>query len=258
MNIIDTHIHFDDDRFESDRGSVYANAVNAGISGMVVPATTRERWNKVLSVSTQYPNVYPTAGLHPVFVDHHKEEDLQLLDSTLQTGQYVAIGECGLDGFVKNLNYQRQQHFFNSQIELAIKHKLPLIIHARNAVEDVMLAVKLAGGKITGVVHSYNGSLEQALQLIDHGFYLSFGGAITYDRSTRLRKMIKDIPLNSIMVETDAPDQPVQSHTGERNEPAFLAEVVTTVAQIKNLATEEVVNASNLNATHLFNLPGKE
>jgi len=255
MNIIDTHIHFDDDRFDSDRDSVHKTAVKAGISGMVVPATTRDRWHKVFSISTQYPNVYPTAGLHPVFVDQHEEEDLQLLDSTLQSNQYVAIGECGLDGFVKDLDYKRQQYFFNNQIELATKYKLPLIIHARSAVEDVTLAIKSAGSKVMGVVHSYNGSLEQAHQLIDHGFYLSFGGAITYDRATRLRKIVKSLPLDVIMVETDAPDQPVQSHTGERNEPAFLAEVVTTIAEIKNLAIEEVVQTSNRNAIHLFNLP---
>jgi len=222
---------------------------------MIVPATTRARWSKIFSLSEKFNNVYPTAGLHPVFINEHSEDDLQLLDETLKNNRCVALGECGLDGFVKDLDYEKQKYFFTQQIEIAAKHKLPLIIHARNAVEDVTLAIKSNNKNVTGVVHSYNGSLQQAQQLIEQGFLLSFGGAITYDRATRLKKIVKELPLNSIMVETDAPDQPTQTNTGNRNEPACLPEVVSAIAEIKSLPPEEVTRASNANAIRLFNLP---
>jgi len=255
ISIIDTHIHFDDDRFDTDRAPIYTNALNTGVSHMIIPATTRARWSKIFSLTKQYANIHPTAGLHPVFVNDHSEEDLHLLDTTLQNNKCVAVGECGLDGFVKNLDYEKQRYFFTHQIELAAKHKLPMIIHARNAVEDVTLAIKSANGNVTGVVHSYNGSLQQAQQLIDLGFLLSFGGAITYNRATRLRKIVKQLPVDAIMVETDAPDQPTQANTGNRNEPAFIGEVVSAIAEIKGLEPEDIAEASNANAIRLFKLP---
>jgi len=132
---------------------------------------------------------------------------------------------------------------------------MPLIIHARNAVEDVIIAIKSAKKSVAGVVHSYNGSLQQAQQLIDLGFLLSFGGAITYDRATRLRKIIEALPMDAIMVETDAPDQPTQANNGNRNEPSYLCEVVASIATIKKLEHEEVIQKSNANAIRLFNLP---
>ena len=254
-SLIDTHIHFDDERFDADRNTIYNRAINAGVSHMITPATTQARWSKILSLSKQYENVYPTAGLHPAFVNEHNDDDLQLLDESLQNNECIAVGECGLDGFIKDLDYKKQHHFFSHQIELAAKHDLPLIIHARNAVEDVILTIKSANKKVSGVVHSYNGSLQQAQRLIDLGFLLSFGGAITYDRATRLKKILKELPLDAIMVETDAPDQPTQANSGNRNEPAFLREVVTTIAEIKSLDYEDITRASNSNAIRLFNLP---
>ncbi len=255
IGLIDTHIHFDDDRFDHDRESVYNKAISAGVKAMVIPATTQNRWDKVFSLAAQYKAIYPTAGLHPAYIAEHTDEHLSLLESQLQHPDCVAIGECGLDGFIKGLDYNKQQSFFSAQINLAAELQLPLIIHARNAVQDVTQALKSAGKHTTGVIHSYNGSLQQAQLLIDLGFRLSFGGAVTYDRATRLKSTIQALPLESIMVETDAPDQPVQSHGGERNEPACLTEVVATIAEIKNISAEEVAIASNSNACHLFNLP---
>ena len=256
--VIDTHIHFDDDRFDQDRDEVYARALAAGIDKMVIPATTQQRWNKVFAIARQFDNVYPTAGLHPVYIDNHLEAHLTLLESRLHTPECVAVGECGLDRFVKNPDYKKQHTFFVAQIELAAKFKLPLIIHARNAVQDVTLAIKSVTANTAGVIHSYNGSLQQAKQLIDLGYLVSFGGAVTYDRATRLKKLIKALPLDAIMVETDAPDQPVQSHTGERNEPAYLNDVIKTIAHVKNLSAESIANASNENAQRLFKLPTQQ
>lgn len=255
MQAIDTHIHFDDDRFDADRDTVYNNAISAGVSAMVIPATTQARWNKVFSIAQAFPHVYPGAGLHAAYINEHTDEHLVLLKAQLAHPSCIAVGECGLDGFIKNLDYEKQKLFFMAQIDLAAEFKLPLIIHARNAVEDVTLAIKSAGKRTTGVIHSYNGSVQQAEQLIDLGYLLSFGGAITYDRATRLKKTVQALPIESIMIETDAPDQTGHSHSGQRNEPAYLQEVITTIAKIKNIPEEAVTTASNKNACALFNLP---
>ncbi len=253
--LIDTHIHFDDDRFDHDREIAYNNSISAGVTAMVIPATTQKRWDKIFSLAEQYQNIYPTAGLHPAYIEEHTDKHLDLLKIKLQHPACVALGECGLDGFIKGLDYKKQQKFFTAQVSLAAELKLPLIIHARNAVQDVTQTIKTDGNQTSGVIHSYNGSLQQAEQLIELGFLLSFGGAITYDRAKRLKKVVKALPIESMMVETDAPDQTVQSHSGERNEPAWLNEVVSTIADIKNISPKAVTIASNANARRLFNLP---
>lgn len=255
ISLIDTHVHFDNDQYDHDRDAVYDRAIAAGVMQMIIPATTQARWSKIIELSKRYSHIHATAGLHPVFIEQHRDIDLQLLDETLQTGHYIAIGECGLDGFIKELDYKKQQKFFIAQIELAEQHKLPLIVHARNAVQDVTLAIRSAGINCAGVVHSYNGSLQQAEQLIDLGFLLSFGGAITHARATRLRKLLEELPLDAIMVETDAPDQTGALHAGTRNEPAYLPEVLQSIAKIKNLPPDAIAEASNANACRLFNLP---
>ena len=252
--LIDTHVHFDDDRFDQDRDAIYNNAQAASVTTMIIPATTKERWQKIFDLSKKYDNVYPTAGLHPVFIDQHMDSHLTDLKNILAEGHCKAIGECGLDGFHKDLDYERQKYFFTEQLSLAAEIELPLIIHARSAVQDVIQLIKSARNT-RGVIHSYNGSLEQATQLLDLGYLLSFGGAVTYDRATRLRKLLKEIPMQSLMVETDAPDQPTSQHKGERNEPAHLVDVVTTIAEIKGTTSAEIAQQSNANASRLFSIP---
>ena len=250
--LIDTHVHFDDARFDADRDSVYHNAQAAGVDTLIVPATTRDSWQNIIDLSNLYPGVYATAGLHPVFIAQHKQSDLADLAATLINEKCIAVGECGLDRFHKQLDYGKQIDFFKQQIHIAKATNLPLIIHARNAVEDVIQLLKPSG--TFGVIHSYNGSLEQAQQLIKLGFLLSFGGAITYDRATRLRKMITELPLTAIMVETDAPDQPASQYYRQRNEPAFLPGIVDQIAGLKGISSEELTLQSNANAQRLFGI----
>jgi len=251
--LIDTHIHLDDDRFDKDREAICNNALAAGITAMVIPATTQKRWQKIFALTERYENVYPTAGLHPVFIDQHTDDHLADLQNILADNSCKAIGECGLDGFHKELDYEKQKHFFEQQLLIAKEVNLPLIIHARNAVQDVIQLIKSSGSTF-GVIHSYNGSLEQARQLTDLGYLLSFGGAVTYDRATRLHKLVKELPLESLMVETDAPDQPPSQHKGKRNEPAYLTEIVAAIARIKGTTSAEIAQQSNANAKRLFNI----
>lgn len=254
--LIDTHVHFDDNRFDHDRDEVFQRAGNNGVAAMIVPAVTRARWSLVENVALQYKNVFPAAGLHPVFCNQHQRTDLDLLDKKLAAKNCIAVGECGLDGTLSNTTVQK--FYFNAQIELARQYTLPLIIHARNAVEDVILLLRkhqLCNAAGNGVVHSYNGSLHQARRLIDLGYLLSFGGPVTNPGAHKPHTLVKGLPLESIMLETDAPDQTVAKYRGMRNEPAYITEVLQSIAALRDEDANKIASVCNANAQRLFNLP---
>jgi len=168
-------------------------------------------------------------GLHPVFCNKHHTNDLVLLEKKLHEDKPVAIGECGLDGFINNTSLAVQKNYFSVQLELSKQFGLPAIIHARDAVEEVILLLRqhaLDNRNGNGVIHSYNGSLQQAHRLIDLGYLLSFGGPVSYTRSHKVHNLVKKLPLESMMLETDAPDQPTLKNRGNRNEPAYINEVI--------------------------------
>jgi TatD DNase family protein len=284
IELIDTHVHLDDDRFDCDRDQVMARARAAGINCMIVPATTRKRWQKIQSLTDDYKDVHATCGLHPLFVAQHHEDDLNTLEQQISANACIAIGECGLDRYcLKQLQpsclntdtadsdslFARQQFYFESQLELASTFDLPVIVHARQAVEEVILSIRKSPAT-RGVVHSFNGSLQQGFRLIELGYKLSFGGAATYPRANKIRRLIKDLPADSILLETDAPDQPgyaqrsremfpQQDKVGQqnntwRNEPSFLTEVLQTVATLRGESEESVARQCNDNARQLFRL----
>ena len=269
IELIDTHVHLDDDRFDDDRDQVVARANASGVKSMIVPATTRQRWPRLLSIANRYSGIYTACGLHPWFLNEHTESDLTELARHIDRHPCVAIGECGLDRFClgqqletrlePGLNqalkkedlFARQLFFFETQLDIAAKADLPVIVHALQAVDDVILSIKKSAAT-QGVVHSFNGSPQQATRLIDLGYRLSFGGAVTQPRSTKNRRLVQSLPADSILIETDAPDQTGYENRGRRNEPAYLAEVLQTVADLRGASTESVACQCNQNAENLF------
>ncbi len=251
--LIDSHVHFDDPRFDKDRDAVYQRAMQAGVIAMIMPAITAESWPKTKQCSDQYENVFPAYGLHPYFIDQHKPEHLDQLKDWIKKEQPVAVGECGLDYFLPELDQEKQKNFFEAQLEIAKESSLPIIIHARSAVEDVINVIRKSGHN-KGMIHSYNGSLQQAKQLIDLGYYLSFGGAVTYTRANKLRTLIKELPLESMLIETDAPDQPDADHKDQRNEPGFILEILNTFAELRSESRETIAQQTMHNTVRLFNL----
>ena len=199
--------------------------------------------------------LFPAYGLHPMFLSRHQPADLQALADWIEREQPVAVGECGLDFHVQTLDPDAQQHYFQGQLRLARDFDLPLIIHARRAVEAVIVAIRRVGG-LRGVIHSYAGSPEQARQLWDNGFLIGLGGPVTYERAQRLRRLAAQMPLDSLLLETDAPDQPDADHRGQRNEPARLPRVCELIAQLRGQSPEDIAKATSDNATRLFALPG--
>lgn len=253
MELFDSHSHFDVAAFDADRDGAYARAVEAGVREQVLPAITAACWPQLKEVASGYPGVYPSYGLHPMYLEEHRPDHLDALEQWLDRERPVAVGECGLDFYVKDLDPEAQTLFFRAQLELARQFDLPVIIHARRSVDEVTKQIRRVPGS-RGVVHSFSGSEQQARILIDLGFYLSFGGPITFERANRLRDLVRRLPLESILIETDSPDQPDSSHRGERNEPSYLPIVLYELARLRGEDPAAVAAATTANARRLFGL----
>ncbi len=257
QSLIDTHCHLDHALFDSDFDAVLQRATDNIVSDIIIPAITVNNWQKVRSLSKQYKNLHPAYGLHPMFMSQHCLHDLDLLEQWLQSETAIAVGECGLDFFIlgqqgdQQQAKQTQQAFFNAQLDLAQHYQLPVIIHSRKSLDLVLKEIRLRPD-LHGVIHSFSGSLQQAHQLIDQGFYLGFGGPITYIRAKKLRYLVSSLPLDALLLETDAPDQPDTTQYGQRNEPAFLITIAQTMAELRGISPQEVARATTKNAHNLF------
>jgi TatD DNase family protein len=251
--LVDSHCHLDAGEFDPDRAEVIARAREAGVRHQVIPAIDAQGWPKLRDICRAGEGLHPAYGLHPMFLDSHRDEHLEQLREWLQRERPVAVGECGLDYFVEGLDGQRQQFFFEGQLELAREFDLPVIVHARRAVDAVIAAIRRVGG-LRGVVHSFSGSEEQASQLWRAGFLIGLGGPVTYERAKRLRRVVASMPLEHLLLETDAPDQPDSAIRGQRNEPARLTEVLRTIAQLRGESEEHVAEVTSANAKRLFGL----
>jgi TatD DNase family protein len=241
--MIDAHIHWDDSRFDSDREALIKTAQSVGISKFVSPAVGVFGFDKLLNISKQFDCIYPTYGLHPYFIKQHLEKDLEILEQWIQMHKPIAVGECGLDFFFKDLDPHVQAYFFEAQIALAKKYNLPLILHARNAVEAVYDALKNAD-YFNAMIHSYNGSIQQTKKLLNHGIKFSFGGAICNPKAHQLHKLIQYCPQDSVMFETDAPDQNLYPDFKLRNEPKNLLKVIEKYSEITGIDFDIVIGQS--------------
>jgi len=251
--IIDSHCHLDFDAFDADRDQVIERARAVGINRIIVPGVMRDAWDRQQQICQQYPETIPAFGLHPYFLKQHRLEHLQDLKQWVSQHKPVGIGECGLDYYIKSLDRELQMHYFSTQMDLALETQLPIIIHARKATEQVINEIRKRPG-VRGMVHSFSGSYEQAMQLVELGFYMSFGGAITWDRATRLRSMVSKIPLENILIETDAPDQPDDRHGQQRNEPAYISRCIEVLAQLRQTQQQQIAKVTSDNAIRLFQL----
>ena len=220
--LIDAHIHLDAAEFNADRERLIDEARAAGVCGFVVPAVERANFEAVLALTAARTDVCPALGIHPLYVMQAQLEDLDRLDALLGRGAARAVGEIGLDHFVSDIDPARQRKFFVAQLGLARRHGLPVILHVRRAVDPILRELRRVS-VLGGIAHAFNGSRQQAEAFIALGFRLGFGGAMTYAGSTRIRELARSLPLESIVLETDAPDIPPAWGRGERNQPANLA-----------------------------------
>jgi TatD DNase family protein len=251
VKLFDSHSHFDVAEFEHDRADVITRAVKAGITQQLVPAIDFKSWENLRLICQLYTGLYPAYGLHPMFLSEHLPEHVGELRRWIEREKPNAVGECGLDFFIEGLDAEQQRFYFMEQLKLAREFELPVVIHARRAVDDVIASIKKIGG-LRGVVHSYSGSEEQAAQLFKLGFSIGIGGPITYDRAQRLRRLVSRMPMEFLLLETDSPDQPNADCRGQRNEPARLIDVLKVIAELRAQPQEDVARATTANAEALF------
>jgi TatD DNase family protein len=243
LDLIDSHSHIDVAEFDIDRAQVLSRAREAGVHRQIVPAISFASFGKLRELCRIEQGLYPAYGLHPLFLGEHQTEHLAALEQIIEQEKPVAVGECGLDFYVDGFDADAQRWYFRRQVEIARSFDLPLIVHARRALEEVILTLREIGG-VRGVVHSFSGSEEQARRLWEAGFCIGLGGPITYPRAHRLRKIVSRMPLEFLLLETDSPDQPLQGHQGLRNEPALLTEVCQCVAQLRDTTADEIAAAT--------------
>jgi TatD DNase family protein len=253
--LFDSHCHLDAAEFDRDRDAVIARAQAAGVMRQLVPAVTAASWPKLRDICAGTAGLFPAYGLHPMFLAAHRDQHLLQLRDWIERERPLAIGECGLDFFIDGLDPAAQQRFFHGQLELAREYALPLIVHARRSVDAVIAAIKRGGSGVRGVVHSFSGSADQARQLAQLDFMIGLGGPVTYDRANRLRKIAAGVPIEWLLLETDAPDQPDAGIRGQRNEPARLATVLQTIAELRDEDPAVIAAATTANAERLFGLP---
>ncbi len=271
---IDTHCHLDAPEFGSDRSQVRARAAAAGVALCVIPAVAAAGFDTVRTLAHAHGDAY-ALGIHPLCTPSAREEDLQALDAALTAHRHdprlVAVGEIGLDHFVPEAQAQadraRQAHFFDAQLRIARRHGLPVLLHVRRAVDAVFaqLRQRAEGQPWQGIAHAFNGSPQQARAYLDLGLRLGFGGAFTFDRALGLRELARSLPLEAIVLETDAPDMPpywlyrtqaqrAQGLAQGRNEPGELPRIARELAQLRGLPVQALAEASYANA--LAALPG--
>jgi TatD DNase family protein len=253
--IIDTHCHLDLPAFDPDRDQVIRHAREQGVAAFVVPGVTCAGWDHLLSVQQQFHEIHIALGLHPMFMQEHKPQHLEKLDQYLTNHEAVAVGEIGLDFYIPDADRPAQTALFCQQLEIATQHQLPVIIHSRKSQDAILQQIKAVSFDQGGIMHAFNGSLQQAQQFIDLGFKLGFGGMLTFERSSKLRKLATTLPLDALVLETDAPDMTVASHQGERNSPEYLPEVLQTLANIRPENIEQIAAQIYHNSIEVLRLP---
>ncbi len=250
--LIDTHCHLDAPEFDADRDNIATQALQQGVSNIVIPAVAREHFDSVIRICQQHKHCAYALGIHPMYVDKAQLGDIATLKTYVENNHPVAIGEIGLDYFVTKSNQALQTYFFTEQLKLAKRYDLPVILHVRNAVDDVLKYLrrfKIHGG----IAHAFNGSFQQAEQFIALGFKLGFGGAMTYTRALKIRELATQLPLEAIVLETDSPDMPpTWVGANGRNTPLELSKIAQVLADLKQVNEAQVLDITSANALNVL------
>jgi TatD DNase family protein len=255
--LVDTHCHLDFDRFEGDRDEVVARAAAAGVSRIVVPALDLDNAPAVLALAERYEAVYAAVGVHPNSAAGWRDAWVETLRDLAAHEKVVAIGEIGLDYYWDRTPHDTQHQAFARQLELAAELALPVIVHNREASEDVLrllLASPLTGRGAPGVLHSFSAPPQIAAEALAAGYYLGFTGPLTFKKSEELRAIAATAPLDRLLVETDAPFLAPHPHRGQRNEPAYVALVAAQLAALHDREPAAMAAQTTTNASRLFGL----
>ena len=253
-SFIDTHCHFDFPPFTGDEEASLQRAAAAGISKIVIPATEADNFTRVLALAERFPSLYAAIGLHPIVVERHSDENLAQLEVELsrKPSKLVAVGEIGLDLYRENPQFERQQYLLDAQLRLAKHYDLPVILHSRRTHDKLALHLKRHNLPRTGVVHGFSGSLQQAERFVQLGYKIGVGGTISYPRASKTRDVMARLPLSALVLETDAPDMPLNGYQGQPNRPERIAEVFTHLCALRPESPQQIAHTLYENTRALF------
>ncbi|HOA39975.1 MAG TPA: TatD family hydrolase [Halanaerobiales bacterium] len=255
MLLIDTHAHLDSSRFNKDRAEVIKNARDTGVSYIVNIGADLKSSRYSVKLAREYPFIFATVGIHPHDAISLDANVLAELEKLAGEEKVVAIGEIGLDYYYDHSPRDIQRAAFIDQLVLAKKLNLPIVVHSREAEEDTISILKehyRQGG--TGILHCFSGSLKMAREALELGFYLAFGGIVTFKNAGGLLEVLEELPLDRILLETDCPYLSPVPYRGKRNEPAYLPYVAEKIGEIKGVSLEEVAEITTANAIRVYNL----
>ncbi|MBI3762167.1 MAG: TatD family hydrolase [Chloroflexi bacterium] len=254
--LIDTHCHLDFDRYDADRAEVIERASEAGVTRIVNPGVDFESSRRAIALANEHPEIFAAVGLHPNSCGELSDEQIAELRDLASHRRVVAIGEIGVDYYWKKFPPEAQRRGFEAQLRLADELNLPVIVHDREAHDDVLTAIEAFSRERRGdkaiILHSFSGNLTEANRALAVGAYLGVTGAVTYPKSHELRRVGNFAPLDRLLVETDAPFLPPQPRRGQRNEPAWVRWMAEQIAEVKGLPVEAVAEATTANAERVF------
>ena len=253
MKLIDAHGHINDEKFD-DVMEVVARAKETGLEAIMCASCNLSSSQKAAKFASEYENVYANVGFHPENVDEMDENSFKEIEALANNKKVVAIGEIGLDYYWRHDNKEKQKEVFVSQIELANKLNLPIVVHTRDAMGDTLEILKRHKPKMPSLMHCYGGSIESALELMKLGFSFSFGGLVTFKNAVNVVEVVKKLPIEHILLETDCPYMTPVPFRGERNEPKNVVYVADAIARIKGLSIEKVAEITTENAKRMFNI----
>lgn len=253
MTYIDTHTHLYDEQFSEDIDSAIKKSIELGVTKMYMPNCNSETIDGMMQLSEKWPNnCIPMMGLHPCYVKEDYQKELSLVNDWLNKEQFAAVGEIGLD-YHWDLTFRQQQiEAFEYQIDLALEHDLPIVIHSRSSTQDCIdIVKKKQNGNLKGVFHCFGGTLDEAKQITDLNFMLGIGGVVTF-KNSKLGDIIKDIDIDHLVLETDAPYLAPTPYRGKRNESSYIPLIAEKLVDIKQMSLKDIAAVTTKNAEKLF------
>lgn len=251
--LIDTHAHIYSEEFMGDFDEILRNAKDEGVSDIFMPNIDSSSIPRMLEIQNHHTECHAMIGLHPCYVKENYQNELKIMESNLAINKFSAIGEIGIDLYWDKTFALEQEDAFRHQINMAKKAGLPFVIHSRESLDiTIRIVEELQDGNLTGIFHCFNGTVDQANHIIDIGFYMGIGGVITY-KNAGIDKIVSDLPLSSLVLETDAPYLSPVPFRGKRNETAYIKIIAQKLAEIKNCTFEQIASATTFNANKIFN-----
>lgn len=252
--IFDTHAHYDDGQFDTDREELLGAMEAGGVGTIVDAGSTLESWDKILELTERYPFIYGAIGIHPDEAGTLDEAGMERMAELLDRDKIVAVGEIGLDYYWDKENHDVQKHWFIRQLDMAREKQMPVIIHSREAAADTIDIMKQHASGMKAVIHCYSYSAEMAKEYVKMGYYIGVGGVVTFKNAKKLKQVVQEIPLERILLETDCPYLAPVPFRGKRNSSLNLPYVAEAIAELKGTTAEEVIQQTEKNARELYNL----